>query len=155
MHQYKTEQWLPISLQEAWNFFSSPKNLTLITPPELGFKILTQLNGEEIYEGMKIDYKVKPLLGIPVHWRTEICRVQKEKLFTDRQEIGPYKVWEHTHYFIEQNGGTLMKDEVNYLLPFGAIGRMTHSILVKKKIENIFHFRRNILKKLFIKNATD
>lgn len=92
MYKYSTEQILPVSLQEAWDFFSSPKNLPKITAPELDFRILSRLNGEEIYKGMTIDYTVKPLLGIPVRWQTEIGEVKSKKYFTDRQIKGPYKL---------------------------------------------------------------
>lgn len=91
LHLFKTEQFLPISLEKAWAFFSSPKNLSLITPKELGFKIVTKLTEEGIYEGMEIDYTVKPIFGIPIHWQTEICKMQIQKYFTDRQKRGPIK----------------------------------------------------------------
>lgn len=150
MYQYKTEHWLPISIEEAWQFFSSPANLAVITPPEMDFKILSTI-GNDIYEGMIIDYKVKPLLGIAVKWQTEICKVERGKYFTDKQLKGPYKVWEHTHSFIESNGGVLMKDVINYQLPFSFIGSIAHWLFVRKKIENIFNFRKNKLNKIFTK----
>lgn len=146
---YDTEQFLPIGINKAWDFFSSAKNLAIITPPELDFNILTNLEGREIYEGMLIEYNVKPLFHIPMHWQTEICKVNKPEMFTDRQLKGPYKKWEHTHTFIEKENGVLMKDHVKYELPFGIIGRIGHSILVRKKIENIFNYRRKVLKKIF------
>ncbi len=149
MFQYKTEQFLPISIDEAWDFFSSPKNLATITPAELEFKILSDLNNEEIYEGMKIDYIVKPILKIPILWQTEIIKVNKGNFFTDRQLKGPYEVWEHTHIFKVINNGVLMHDVINYQLPFGFIGNIAHALLVKKKIENIFTYRKNILEKIF------
>ena len=150
--QYKTEQFLPIGIDEAWSFFSSPKNLATITPAELDFKILSDVNDEEIYEGMKIDYIVKPLFKIPVHWQTEIIKVNKANSFTDRQLKGPYKVWEHTHTFNILNNGILMHDVINYQLPFGFAGNIAHALLVKKKIEHIFAYRKNILEKIFIQN---
>ncbi len=150
--QYKTEQFLPISIDKAWDFFSSPKNLSLITPPEMDFKILTQLNGKEIYEGMLIDYTVKPLLGIAMHWQTKICNVEKNKVFADTQLKGPYKLWEHTHTFKEIEGGVLMNDVINYELPLGFIGNIAHSLFIKNKIENIFVYRKKVLEKIFIKN---
>jgi ligand-binding SRPBCC domain-containing protein len=150
MHQFKAEQFLPIDKDKAWTFFSSPKNLSIITPPEMEFKILTELNGENIFEGMIINYTVKPLFGIKVSWQTEICKVADQNYFTDRQTKGPYKVWEHTHNFIEKHNGVLMTDVVNYELPFGFIGNLANSILVKRKIESIFDFRKKILEKLFI-----
>jgi len=149
MHQFKAEQFLPIDKSKAWDFFSSPKNLSLITPPEMDFKILSKLNGEEIFEGMKIDYTVKPLLGIAVRWQTEICKVQNQNYFTDRQAKGPYKIWEHTHTFSEVDGGVLMHDIVNYKLPFGFLGRTLNSILIKGKIDSIFVYRKKVLATLF------
>lgn len=150
MHQFKVEQFLPIDKRKAWDFFSSPKNLSLITPPEMDFKIISEFNGEGIFEGMKIDYTVKPLFGITVRWQTEICKVQNLKYFTDRQAKGPYKIWEHTHTFTEVAGGVLMHDVVNYKLPFGFIGWAVNSILIKNKVENIFDYRKNVLESLFI-----
>lgn len=149
MHHYKTEQFLPISIEKAWAFFTSPQNLSLITPPELDFKILTRLTDEEIYEGMKIGYTVKPVLGIPLRWQTEICKIKKQKYFTDRQQKGPYKIWEHTHSFSEQKGGVLMQDLVVYKLPFSFVGIIANSIFVRRKIINIFNYRKKILETLF------
>ena len=149
--QYTAEQFLPIEIKNAWEFFSSPKNLSVITPPEMGFTILTELNGKEIYDGMLIDYTVKPLLGIAMHWQTKICNVEKYKVFADTQLKGPYKLWEHTHTFEEINDGVLMKDIINYELPFGFIGDFVHTLVVKKKIENIFAYRKSVLEKIFIK----
>ncbi len=146
---YRAEQFLNTDINAAWNFFSSAKNLAVITPPELDFKILTDLEGKEIYGGMLIDYTVKPLFGIPLHWQTEISRVKKPEIFSDRQLKGPYKIWEHTHTFFEKDGGVLMKDEVKYELPFGFIGNIAHSLLVRKKIEHIFEFRKEVLTKIF------
>ena len=149
MFQYKTEQFLQVDVEEAWHFFSSPKNLSTITPAELDFKILTSLDDREIYEGMKIDYIVTPLFKIPMHWQTEITRVTRFESFTDRQLKGPYKLWEHMHTFQPVNQGVLMTDTINYKLPLGFIGTIAHECFVKKKIENIFSYRRNILTKIF------
>lgn len=149
MYQYKTEQFLAVDIGEAWEFFSSPKNLLTIIPPELDFKILTQLKEEDIFEGMRIDYIVKPLFNIPVRWQTEIFKVKKGMHFTDRQLKGPYKLWEHTHTFKAVKSGVMMQDVINYELPFGILGKFAHAVLVKKKIEKIFAYRRNILEKLF------
>jgi ligand-binding SRPBCC domain-containing protein len=147
--QYKTKQLLPIDINKAWDFFSSPQNLSLITPPDMKFTILTALNNEETYEGMLIDYSVRPLFGIPMHWQTEICKIEKPLLFTDRQKKGPYVFWEHTHQFTETASGTLMEDEVNYKLPLGFVGTLTHWLLVQKRIAYIFNYRRQTLTKLF------
>lgn len=155
VYYFRAEQFLNTDIGTAWNFFSSAKNLAKITPPELDFKILTQLDDKDIYEGMLIEYTVKPLFGIPLHWQTEIWKINKPEKFTDKQLKGPYKIWEHTHQFIQQENGILMKDEVKYQLPFGVIGQLAHSLIVKKKIERIFSYRKEILNKIFTENGNN
>jgi ligand-binding SRPBCC domain-containing protein len=149
IYYFKTEHLLPISIEMAWSFFSSAKNLALITPPEMEFKILTKLDDKEIYEGLLIDYTVKPVLGIPLNWQTEIFKVDKPHSFADRQLKGPYKIWEHTHTFIQKENGTLMIDELKYQIPLGILGDLAHSIFVKKKVTEIFKFRERALEKIF------
>src|SRR5690606_10242320 len=150
MFYYKTEQFLPIPIEKAWDFFSSAKNLAVITPPALNFNILTAVDGKEIAEGMLIDYTLRPLFGVPVKWKTEISKVDKPLMFTVRQLKGTYKTWEHTHTFSQKDNGVLMTDELKYKLPFGFIGKIMHSLIVRKKIKDIFNYRRQILHKLFV-----
>lgn len=146
---FKSEQFLNTDILTAWDFFSSAGNLALITPPEMAFKIHTKLDGVEIYEGMIIDYTVKPLLGIPLKWKTEISKVNKPHLFMDKQLKGPYCMWEHTHQFVEKDNGVLMLDEVKYQLPLGFLGEIAHALIVKEKISKIFSFREETLNRLF------
>ena len=88
-----------------------------------------------------IEYTVRPLLGIPMNWVTEIKTVKNLEFFVDEQRIGPYKIWHHEHHFKEVEGGVEMTDIVSYELPMGFLGRMMHPIIVKKKLEEIFDFR--------------
>ena len=148
-YHLKEKQFLPVSISKAWEFFSSAENLSVITPPELGFKVLTDVKEKEIYEGMLIEYKVSPLLKIPLHWKTEIAKVDKPHSFMDRQLKGPYKLWEHTHTFIEKESGTLMKDNVEYSLPFGILGQLAHVLIVRRKLNQIFDYRKQILNQIF------
>ncbi len=150
MHNLVVTQFLPIDLNKAWDFFSSPENLSRITPPEMDFKILTKDVSENIYDGMEIDYSVKPLAGIPVKWKTEIRNVRQLHSFTDIQVKGPYKVWEHTHTFAVVKGGVMMNDEITYLLPLGILGKIAHFLFVRKKIEKIFNYRKTVLQKIFL-----
>ena len=142
------EQFLPISLETAWSFFSTPKNLAKITP-DMGFNIITPLKDDGIHEGMNIEYTVKPLFGIKMKWITEIGKVLPPQKFTDRQLKGPYALWEHTHIFKEQGSGVQMIDEVRYALPFGIIGQLGHALLVKGKLKYIFDFRAKALQDFF------
>lgn len=146
----RREQLLPVNLLTAWTFFSSPNNLAKITPPEMGFKTLSTFNdGQEIYTGMLIEYNVKPLFGISLFWRTEIVDVQKPYSFVDTQLKGPYRVWEHTHTFTEKENGVLMQDVVKYQLPFGPLGVLANALLVRKKLESLFAFRKAAIERIF------
>jgi len=147
--EFHTAQFLKTDIHKAWSFFSSPKNLAVITPPELSFKIISKFNDEEIYEGMKIAYIVKPLFGVPLKWETTIGKTEILKFFSDSQTKGPFKLWEHKHTFEVKDNGVLMTDDLKYQLPFGWIGDITHELIVKKKIENIFTYRKEILEKIF------
>lgn len=150
-YQLKREQQLKCDVVTAWKFFSWPQNLSKITPKEMNFIVLTELDDDEIYRGMEIDYTVSPLFHIPLKWKTLITQVDFHKSFTDLQEKGPYKYWKHFHEFIPNEKGVLMKDTVDYELPFGFLGTLAHSLLVKKKLEGIFNFRHDVLEKNFNK----
>ena len=94
--QLKKEITLNTNLDAAWKFFSDPKNLKLITPPELNMTITSELP-EGMYEGMIITYKVHPIFNIPLHWVTEITKIKTNQMFIDEQRYGPYKMWHHEH----------------------------------------------------------
>ncbi|WP_209390350.1 SRPBCC family protein [Chryseobacterium sp. RR2-3-20] len=149
IHQLYREQQLNCTIDEAWKFFSSANNLSKITPKEMNFIVRTKLSDDAIYEGMIIDYYVSPLLNIKMSWQTKIIKVNNRKSFTDFQEKGPYKLWNHHHEFIENENGVLMKDTVDYELPLGFLGEIAHVLFVKKKLKHIFDYRTQVLDKMF------
>lgn len=151
-YQLYKEQQLDCDIETAWEFFSSPFNLSKITPKDMGFIVTSDLGNEPIYEGLVIDYTVSPLLKIPMKWRTKITDVDFQKSFTDFQEKGPYKYWNHFHEFIPNKKGVLIRDTVDYELPFGFLGTIAHKLLVKRKLEAIFSYRNQILEKTFNQN---
>jgi ligand-binding SRPBCC domain-containing protein len=119
------QQQLGCDIKVAWDFFTSPHNLVRITPPDMKFKVLSEgTDHRSIYKGMIIEYKVAPLFGIGMYWRTEITQVEEERSFTDLQRSGPYKLWRHFHEFTPNEGGVMMKDTVDYELPCGIVGRL-------------------------------
>lgn len=148
MHRLKRISRLPISLDKAWDFFSSPQNLKEITPDYMGFDITCELP-EKMYPGMVITYKVKPLLGIPIGWMTEITHIEDKKFFVDEQRVGPYTIWHHQHHFKAIEGGVEMIDTVDYVLPLGPIGRAVEPILVRGKLKEIFDYREKKVEELF------
>ena len=153
VYTLKREQFLPIGVEEAWDYFSSPRNLSEITPEKLDFEIISELD-DKMYPGMIIKYFVKPLLGIKLRWVTEITHVKEYEYFVDEQRVGPYKLWHHQHRFIETDGGVLMQDEVNYALPFGPLGQFLHSIMIKSDLNYIFEFRSKVIKTIFPEKLT-
>ena len=143
-----TKQNLPISLDEAWDFLSSPKNLKTITPTYMGFNILSGAE-KQMFPGQIIQYIVTPVLGIPTKWVTEITHVRDKEYFVDEQRFGPYALWHHKHFLKEIPGGVEMEDIVDYKLPMGILGQMVHPILVKPKLKEIFDYRQKKLIELF------
>lgn len=141
VYSLKTVQRIPISLAEAWDFFSTPDNLKDITPSNLGFNIISKHHGSRMYQGQIIEYKVSPVLGIPLYWMTEITHVVPEQFFVDEQRFGPYSLWHHQHHFKAIEGGVEMTDIVHYKLPFWFFGDIAHPIFVKAQLRKIFEHR--------------
>lgn len=148
LYSIHTVQKLPISLDEAWEFISNPKNLEVITPKSMGFKTLSG-DEKEMFAGQIIHYKITPLFRISLQWVTEITHVQDKKFFVDEQRFGPYSFWHHKHFLKEISGGVEMEDIVHYKVPMGILGQMAHPFLVKPKLDEIFAFRQKKLIELF------
>lgn len=148
IYQLKTKQFLPISIDKAWEFFSNPNNLSKITPPWLNFEVTSQLENK-VYAGMIITYKVRPLLNIPITWVTEITHVREPNFFVDEQRFGPYKFWHHQHIFKKVEGGIEMEDIISYAVSFGFVGTIINRLIISEKINEIFSFRKEKLTELF------
>lgn len=149
-YHLKFSQCLPISVDEAWDFFSSPTNLAKITPKEMAFTVTSELRPtEKMYPGMIITYKVSPIPGIKLNWMTEISQVEEHQYFIDEQRFGPYKFWHHQHHFKEIAGGVEMKDILTYGLPMGILGNIANSVFVAGKLQQIFDFRKQKVEELF------
>lgn len=149
-YSIKSRQHLPVSLEEAWAFFSSPNNLQKITPGNMNFTVTSdRKDGEKMYPGQIITYTLTPIFGIRMKWMTEITHVVDGHYFIDEQRFGPYRLWHHKHTFIATPNGTDMYDEVNYVLPFGFFGAIAHRLFVRKRIEEIFRYRTKVVEELF------
>ena len=139
---------LPITIEECWQFFSSPKNLKVITPAYMGFNII-DVEETSMYPGQIIKYNVTPLFGINMKWVTEISHAEKNKFFVDEQRFGPYKFWHHKHIFKVIDGGVKVIDILDYALPFGFLGVLFHPYLIKPKLDEIFNYREKKLIEIF------
>jgi ligand-binding SRPBCC domain-containing protein len=140
----KADLWLPFRLAEVFQFFADAKNLEAITPPWLNFEILTP-GTITLGPGMLIDYRLR-LHGIPIRWQSEITAWEPPHRFVDEQRRGPYRLWVHEHTFVEQEGGTLVKDLVNYSV-YG--GWIIDRILIRPDLQRIFSYRHQQIQRTF------
>lgn len=147
IHHLVRTQFVPRPLEEVFDFFTDAFNLERITPPFLGFQVITP-PPIEIRQGTLIDYRLK-LHGLPLRWKTRIERFERNVCFVDLQLKGPYRLWHHLHEFRAVPGGTELADVLDYQLPFGPLGDVAHALFVRRSVEQIFEHRQKVIAELF------
>jgi ligand-binding SRPBCC domain-containing protein len=148
-YQLTKTQKLPTTINDIWEFISSPVNLKEITPDYMGFNITSNTGMEKMYPGMIITYKVSPILGIKLDWMTEITHMKEYQYFVDEQRIGPYSMRHHQHKIEPIEGGVLMTDIITYQPPLGIIGSIAQNLFIKRQLQKIFDYREFALEKRF------
>lgn len=138
----KREQLIPADIETVWQFFSNPVNLGVITPPDMKFQQTSASDGDKIYKGQLIRYRVSPMFGIRVSWLTEITQVEEQRSFTDEQRRGPFSLWVHRHFFETVPGGTRMTDIIQYRVPGWFMGSLINQLAVTRRLKQIFDFRK-------------
>ena len=151
VYTLKSKQKINKSLKEVFDFFKSPENLSKLTPSRLNFKILTP-TPIKMKNGQLIDYTIK-ILGFRVHWRTMITSYLEPHEFIDQQLIGPYSMWHHKHEFEDRGEYVEIIDTVNYIVPFGIIGRLVNYLFIRSDLNKIFKYRKNVIEKYFRKEV--
>lgn len=149
-YQFRREQYLPCAPDVLWEFVSSPLNLSKITPPEMGFEIISRPLPVRMYVGMKIAYKVRPFAGYQTTWVTEITHVKEKSYFVDEQRVGPYTLWHHEHILEPSGNGTLMHDIITYKPPFGFLGHLANMLFIRHRLQAIFDYRKEVLERMFV-----
>ena len=147
LHRIHLKQVIPISMSEAWEFFSNPVNLSKITPPWLKLKVISDIP-KSMHSGMIISYRITPMASISVLWVSEITHVEAPIYFVDEQRLGPFRFWHHQHMFREVGRNVEIQDIVHYAMPLGPIGEMVYSVSVHKKVDSIFDFRQKALERM-------
>lgn len=150
IYKLDAAQTLATDLQSAWEFFSDPRNLAVITPPEMRFEI-TGDPPPTVHAGLIITYRLTPLPLLPlrVSWATEIAQVNAPSYFSDVQVAGPYALWHHEHHFQEVEGGVLATDQVHWSLPLDPISAPIADFAVIPQLRHIFRYRANKMRELF------
>ena len=149
MYSFKTVQKIPASLQQVWDFFSHHANLKQIIQPGIGFTVISRHHGNLLFAGQIIEYRLKPIWGIPIYWMTEITHVKEREYFADEQRRGPYGFWQHQHHFKEIQGGVEMTDIVHYRVPLWFIGYLANALFVRRKLKQIFDYRSKRMEEIF------
>jgi ligand-binding SRPBCC domain-containing protein len=147
MYRLERTQVVPRPVEEVFPFFADAANLGELTPPFLGFTILTP-SPIDMKPGTLIDYRIK-LHGIPMKWRTRIEELVPNERFVDVQLKGPYKTWRHLHTFRAVPGGTELGDVVDYELPLGPLGGLAHAVMVRRQLATIFDYRATVMRARF------
>jgi ligand-binding SRPBCC domain-containing protein len=148
IHCLHRTQIIPASLDHVWSFFADPKNLNMMTPPDMNFEIISGGN-VCMYEGQIIEYRVEFVRGLRSLWLTEIAHVREGAYFVDEQRVGPYRFWYHEHLFEPQSDGVKMTDQVTYAVPFGLLGDLVNAIWVQHRLAYIFDYRHQKIIELF------
>lgn len=149
LHSLKMVQKIPAGIDEVWEMFSNPANLLQLTPPHLRLRIISAGDQAVIFTGQRIEYTLTPLLRIQFHWTTEIRGVDKRKYFMDKQMKGPYRLWEHQHFFKPIEGGVEMTDAIRYQNPLGILGKFANSFIVRNRLRQIFEYRYRQVENIF------
>lgn len=145
--RFRQYQYVDKPIDEVFEFFSEAKNLERITPSQLSFRIDSQ-STDEIQEGTKFVYRLK-IHGVPAKWKTNITNWNPPYEFVDWQEKGPYAVWFHNHLFVPAGSGTLLVDEVKFVLPFRWITNWLVGWFIKMDVKNIFKYRYQYIKDFY------
>lgn len=168
VHVLERRQWVPATLEATFSFYSNPRNLGRITPAWMSFSLAgvdaprngsgvatngssaasQEDKGIRMAAGLRLHYRIRPLL-VPQRWTSEITVWQPPHIFVDEQVRGPYRSWRHEHRFIAERSGTVIEDRVEYVLPFGPLGRLAHLLLVERQLKSIFDYRGRAITKLF------
>src|SRR5262245_16872677 len=146
MHTLRTSMALPHARDQVFAFFAEASNLARITPPELGFEMVTP-QPLHLSEGTRIEYHLH-LFGLPFSWQSEIQRWDPPEVFVDVQRRGPYKYWVHTHRFREEHGATIIEAEVQYAMRYAALGGLFYP-LVRLQLHRIFRYRQHAIRAYF------
>jgi ligand-binding SRPBCC domain-containing protein len=154
LFRIERRQRLAADLPQAWRFFADPANLRTITPPWLDFTLTCEVPAD-IYAGLIITYRIRPLAGMRCTWVSEITQVRAPHYFVDEQRSGPYRFWHHQHHLQALDNGCAVEDIVHYGLPLGVIGEAVHALWVRRKLDEIFRFRYHALSQILNSTPSD
>ena len=150
-HRLHAEMLVDRPIDEVFAFFARPENLGRVTPRSMGFELDSIDN--EMRSGLEVDYRIRPLFGLPLRWRSKITEYDPPNAFGDLQLRGPYRSWEHRHSFVAEGDQTRVSDDVAYSLPLGPLGEIAHRLVVRDQLEDLFRYRAHAIRSAFARPA--
>jgi ligand-binding SRPBCC domain-containing protein len=144
-HVLESRLWVARPRDDVFAFFADAANLARITPPAVGFRVLTE--PATLAAGAVLDGRIS-WFGVPIRWRAFIREYDPPFRFVDVQLRGPWRRWEHRHRFLEESGGTAIEDRVTYGLPLGGLGQLAHALVVRRQLTDLWRYRAVRLREL-------
>ena len=133
------ESRIAASPADVFRFHETADALVKLIPPGQPLKVLVAPTSLE--PGTRVVLGGS-LLGLPLTWVAVHTEYDPPRSFADRQESGPFEYWHHRHRVLDDGaGGAILRDEVEYALPFGWCGRLFGGRLVRKKLAAMFEYR--------------
>jgi ligand-binding SRPBCC domain-containing protein len=124
---------------DVFAFHESPGALLRLTPPWERVQLLR--GGDSIRPGARVVLSVR-IGPFRTRWIAEHTEYDPGRMFADRQVEGPFAAWYHRHLFLDDHrGGTLLRDEVDYAPPLGALGRFLAGGFIDAKLRRMFDYR--------------
>ena len=84
--------------------------------------------------------------GIRQNLTSKITVFNRPDFFADEMVSGAFKSFRHEHYFIKENGQTLMKDIFSFESPGGILGRLFNWLILKRYMTKLLIERNRVIK---------
>lgn len=138
--QFIKESSIKAPPEVVFGFHESPDALRNLIPPWEKMEVVESSGSLKIGSRVVLGGRILGL--IPIRWVAVHTEYAPPHLFADSQESGPFAFWYHRHHILDDGqGGTLLKDEVEYAVPLGVIGLWLGGWLVRSKLEAMFAYR--------------
>jgi ligand-binding SRPBCC domain-containing protein len=132
-------------IERVFHFHDDTQNLLKITPPNIKVTIETMGSPGLGYE---VTLKIRQFLFFVMRWHVKITEYQPPVLMVDEQVRGPFASWKQTRRLQTVNGKTELTDIVEYETPFGFLGRIANTLVIRRQVEEMFSYRQAATKRL-------
>ncbi|MFM7316653.1 MAG: SRPBCC family protein [bacterium] len=145
MPLYVRETLINAPQSVVFGFHERPDALPLLVPP--WEKVTVEVPPKSLQKGTRV-ILVNHMGPLKLRWVAEHTAYDPPHSFQDIQQSGPFARWVHTHRVVAAGeGASLLRDEVEYDLPMGALGRLFGGGFARRKIDRMFAYRHEVTKR--------